>query len=150
MSWDFELRALKYRLRLIVFHKITIFCSWLMRGKVPIFCHDFSLPRTELGPLLNNSLKSPTSRGHLCRVAVCCKSSPKAQWTESNFLLLKLVSLWSQRDLLSVLWGIMTFVFSSSFVVRLPFSPRHTSRIYAFKGLFCGFSELKVHKQYQF
>lgn len=53
---------------------------------------------TQFCRLLNNSLKSPTSRGQLCRVAVCCKSSPTARWTESNFFSLKLGSLWSKRE----------------------------------------------------
>lgn len=117
ISWDFQLRLW------------CLASVWLCSSKLPYSALDsrgdsfryFLTISQQLGPLLDNSSRSPTSRGHRCRVAVCCKSSPKAQWTDSNFVLLKLVSLWSQRDS-SMLWGVRTFVFYWSFIFCLPFS----------------------------
>lgn len=48
MSWDFLTQALMFRHRLIVFLKLTIFCSWLMRGKFQIFSHDPPPPRSSV------------------------------------------------------------------------------------------------------
>lgn len=74
---------------------VLLTCSSLMwdsTRNIQIFCCD-------IHPLhiLNNSLWSPTFRGQPLRVAVCCKSLPKAPQKESNLFSLKLVSLWSKE-----------------------------------------------------